>query len=192
MDASMNTTLVKGTYVVSKIMEVVNWVLCAVLVVGAIFVSVNPLFLASVVDGFSDTVTIYGFAVGLFNEEGVFLNGILQATLVIGAIISSLIAMVFRDIYLIGRLTLGQTTHAKGSTPFQPDNIRMIREIGIFAISVPVVQLVGSIILRLVFGVDADISGFVYMGLVFGIAMLCLSQVFAYGTQLQRDADGLI
>lgn len=68
MDASMNTTLVKGTYAVSKIMEVVNWMLCVVLIVGAIFVSVNPLFLAGVVDGFSDTVTIHGFAVGLFNE----------------------------------------------------------------------------------------------------------------------------
>lgn len=192
MDTSMNPILVKGTYVISKIMEVINWVLCAVLLVGAILVTANPFFLNGAVDGFSDTVTIYGFAVGLFNEEGVFLNGILQATLVIGAIISSLIAMVFRDIYLIGRLTLGQTVHAKGSTPFQPDNIRMIREIGIFAISVPVVQLLGSIILRLVFGSDVDISGFVYMGLVFGIAMLCLSQVFAYGTQLQRDTDGLI
>lgn len=192
MDTNMNATLVKGTYVVSKIMEVINWVLCVALVVGAILVTANPLFLTEAVDGFSDTVTIYGFAVGLFNEEGVFLNGILQTTLVIGAIISSLIAMVFRDIYLIGRLTLGQTVHAKGSTPFQPDNIRMIREIGIFAISVPVVQLLGSVVLRLVFGSDVDISGFVYMGLVFGIAMLCLSQVFAYGTQLQRDTDGLI
>ena len=188
----MDTTLIKGTYIIAKIMEVGNWVLGIILLVGAILVTASPEMLAFANNIFEGTINIYGFEVSLFNSDGTFLNGMLQAAFVIGALVSSLIAMMFRDIYLIGRLTLGQTSHAKGATPFQPDNVRMIREIGIFAIAVPLVQYLSSIILRLIFGFETDISGFAYMGFVFGIAMLCLSQVFAYGVQLQQDTDGLI
>lgn len=188
----MDTTLIKGTYIIAKIMEVGNWILGIVLLAGAILVTANPEMLALAHDVFEGTVNVYGFEVGLFNCNGVFLNGMLQAVFIIGALVSGLMAMVFRDIYLIGRFTLGQTRYAKGTTPFQPDNVRMIREIGIFAIAVPLVQYLGSVILRIIFGADADISGFAYMGFVFGIAMLCLSQVFAYGVQLQQDTDGLI
>lgn len=188
----MDTTLIKGTYIIAKVMEVGNWILGIVLLAGAILVTANPEMLAFANDIFEGTINVYGFEVSLFNSDGAFLNGMLQAAFIIGAFVSGLIAMMFRNIYLIGRLTLGQTSHAKGVTPFQSDNVRMIREIGIFAIAVPVVQYLSSVILRIIFGADADISGFAYMGFVFGIAMLCLSQVFAYGVQLQQDTDGLI
>ena len=67
----------------------------------------------------------------------------------IGAvIILSLMAMVFRNLYLIIK-------RSETGTPFQPDNIRMLREIGIFAIAIPIVGLIMSIVCRLVLGVDA-------------------------------------
>lgn len=188
----MDTTLVKGTYIIAKIMEVGNWILCGCLLIGAILVSVSPEMLTSANNLLEGAINVYGFEVQLFDNQGVFLNGILQGALIIGAIVLSLTAMMFRNIYLIGRLSLGQTSHSEGITPFQPDNVRMIREIGYFAILVPGVQYLGSVILRIIFGVDTEISGFAYMGFVFGIAMLCLSQVFAYGVQLQQDTDGLI
>ena len=45
---------------------------------------------------------------------------------------AALMAMVFRNVYLIFKTAEGKTWFSKGATPFQPDIVRMVREIGIF------------------------------------------------------------
>ena len=81
---------------------------------------------------------------------------------------------------------------SEGTTPFQPDNVRMFREIGIFSIAVPVVGFVMSVIARIVIGVEnAEIyNGF--EGFVIGIVVLCITQFFAQGIELEKDVDGLL
>ena len=104
----------------------------------------------------------------------------------IGAvIILSVMAMVFRNLHLIFK-------RSENASPFQKDNIRMMKEIGIFAIAVPVIGLVMSSIVRLVTGVEtAEIS--VNMGGIFmGIIILCLTQFFVHGAELEKDVDGLL
>ena len=68
----------------------------------------------------------------------------------------------------------------------------MMKEIGIFAIAVPVIGFIMSIIVRLVTGVEtAEIS--VDMGGIFmGIIVLCLTQYFVHGADLEKDVDGLL
>ena len=104
----------------------------------------------------------------------------------IGAVlILGLMAMIFRNLNLIVK-------KSEGATPFQPDNLRMFREIGYFSIAVPVVGLVMSIIARLVIGVEvAEISSN-FGGLVIGIVVLCISQFFAHGIEIEKDIDGLL
>ena len=81
---------------------------------------------------------------------------------------------------------------SEGRTPFQPDNVRMFREIGIFSIAVPVVGLIMSIIARIVIGVEvAEISNS-FEGFVIGIVVLCITQFFAHGIELEKDVDGLL
>ncbi|MBQ3127939.1 MAG: DUF2975 domain-containing protein, partial [Clostridia bacterium] len=104
----------------------------------------------------------------------------------IGAvIILAVMAMVFRNLHLIFK-------KSENGTPFQKDNIRMMKEIGIFAIAVPVIGLIMSIIVRLVTGVEtAEIS--IDMGGIFmGIIVLCLTQYFVHGADLEKDVDGLL
>lgn len=188
----MQTGLIKGTAVLAKIMEVIHWVLCVALLVGVVLFAVKDW--VPTVSGIEPgaTANIMGYSVQVVSDDGILIDAAVYNVLIGGIIVAALTAMVFRDIYLICRFTQGASVHAKGAVPFQPDNVRMVREIGIFSIAIPVVQLICSVVARLTVGADLEVVSFTYMGIVFGVAMLCLSQVFAYGMQLQRDADGLI
>ena len=68
----------------------------------------------------------------------------------------------------------------------------MMREIGIFTIAIPVIGFIMSVIARLVMGSDvAEIS--IDMGGIFmGIVVLCFTQFFAHGVELENDIDGLL
>ena len=93
--------------------------------------------------------------------------------------------MIFRNLHLIIK-------KSEGRTPFQPDNVRMFREIGIFSIAVPAVGLIMSIIARIVIGVEvAEISNS-FEGFVIGIVVLCITQFFAHGIEIEKDVDGLL
>ena len=104
----------------------------------------------------------------------------------IGAIIIlSVMAMVFRNLHLILK-------KSQNATPFQTDNIRMMREIGIFAIAVPVIGLIMSTIVRLVTGVETAEISIDTAGIFMGIIVLCLTQFFVHGAELEKDVDGLL
>ena len=108
-----------------------------------------------------------------------FLFGI-GATVILG-----LMAMVFRNLSLIFK-------RSENNTPFQKDNVRMMKEIGIFSIAVPVVGFVMSVIARIVIGAEAAEISINQSGIFMGIIVLCLTQFFAYGTELEKDVDGLL
>lgn len=78
------------------------------------------------------------------------------------------------------------------STPFQPDNVRMFREFGIFSISLPTVGLVMSGIIGLAVGFDVAQVSVSTNGFIMGIIVLCLTQFFAHGVELEKDVDGLL
>ena len=182
--------------VLSKILEVIHWIGCVgmfVLMIASIAVK-EPLIdlLSRGIPKYGAELSTYGFSIVATDSTGSIIPVSITLFSIGAIIILSLMAMVFRNAYLIFRTAKGKTWFAKGVTPFQKDITRMVKEIGIFYISVPIVGLVMSVIARIVIGVEmAEIS--VDMGsIVTGILMLCLSQVFAYGTQLQGDVDGLL
>ena len=109
-----------------------------------------------------------------------------------GIVILSLMAMVFRNIGLILQAAGGKGRFAGKAGVFQPDVVRMVREIGIFCLSVPAVGLAVTNLARLVLGVDRCEASIRLEGFFTGLIVLCLSQVFAQGVRLQQDVDGLI
>ncbi len=104
----------------------------------------------------------------------------------------ALMAMCARNVHLIFKTSEGLTSFSKGKTPFQPDNIRMVREIGIFLIAIPVVQLIMSVIARIALGPDMVESSVGMQSIFVGLVVLALSRYFAYGMQLENDVDGLL
>ena len=92
--------------------------------------------------------------------------------------------MIFRNLYLIIKNS--------GETPFSADNIRRLREIGIFSISSPIICFFISIISRVILGVDDTEIAVGMDGFITGILVLFLSRIFTYGAKLESDVDGLL
>ncbi len=182
--------------IVSKFLEILHWLAAALMLCLLALCLAAPNWLSGLLaqgaQRFGRELTTYGFTLTVAGADG-SVNLAAVALFTVGAIsILSLMAMVFRNVYLIFRTAKGKTWFAKGDTPFQKDIVRMVREIGIFYLAVPIVSLLMSVVAVLVLGADAAEPSVNFEGVVTGILLLCLSQVFAYGTQLERDVDGLL
>lgn len=177
----------------AKILEVMYWLMEALMLLLLIASVAMPTRISEWISLMNtQELNVQGMGIRIVNSTGELLPSAITIVAVTGVLICALTAMVFRNIYLIFRTARGTTWFSKGETPFQPDIVRMVREIGIFCISIPAIELVMSVIGTAVIGtLYAEIS--VSMnGIVMGIVILCLSQFFAYGAQLQEDVDGLI
>ncbi|MDO5547759.1 MAG: hypothetical protein Q4F79_04650 [Eubacteriales bacterium] len=184
----LNTIVIVG----AKIFEVAYWLMGAVMLLSLIVSVAMPGAVSSWAIEDTAGLNIRGFMVEMADGTETVLPRALAMASLTGVLSCGLMAMVFRNIYLIFRTARGTTWFSKGQTPFQPDIIRMVREIGIFCISLPLVQLAMSVIGRLVIGTATAEISVSLDGIVMGIIVLCLSQFFAYGMQLQEDVDGLI
>lgn len=67
----------------------------------------------------------------------------------------------------------------------------MIREIGIFSIAMPVLQFIGTAIIKLI-SRGAVETNVLLTGLIFGIIIVSISEFFAYGMKLEEDVEGLV
>ena len=176
--------------IITKILEVFHWVGAALLLAATICSVVAPNWVKYFV-GFDAkeccgaNLEVYGFEV-----NAPVVNGSADMTSFMlfgigGIIILVVMAMVFRNLYLIFK-------KSENATPFQKDNVRMMREIGIFSIAVPVVGFIMSVIIRLVTGVETAELSIDMSGIFMGIIVLCLTQFFAHGAELEKDVDGLL
>ena len=176
--------------VITKILEVFHWVCVALTLAATICSLAAPNWVGSFIgldgkEGCGANLEVYGFEINAPVIDGKMDFSTFLIFGIGSIIILALMAMVFRNLHLIFK-------KSKNSTPFQKDNVRMMREIGIFAIAIPVIGFIMSIIVRLVTGVEtAEIS--IDMGGIFmGIIVLCLTQYFVHGADLEKDVDGLL
>lgn len=183
----------RAAIILTKILEVLHWFTAAVMAVVLIASAASANWFEEILQKGSgtlgDTLTTYGFEMNVVYSDGKINMTAILLFSICAVIILSLMAMVFRNVNLILKTTLGKTKFSKGQTPFQKDNTRMVREIGIFFISVPVISFVMSVIARAVLGVDNAEISVDFQNLIIGIIVLCLSQSFAYGNELQDQAD---
>ncbi len=172
----------KAVTVLAKIFEVCFWVATALM--AAVFLTgiIAPDKLRFLAD--TGDFTLRGFSIAVTDvSQETILKAITMIGLA-GVLIFPLNAMIFRNIYLIFKAS-------ENKTPFQPGNVRMVREIGIFSIAGPVVELIVSSVAQLFMGMTLEISVAID-GIFFGLVVLCLSQFFAYGMSLQEEVDGLL
>lgn len=179
----------KIALVLTKILELLHWVGTASMAALAICsVAAGPWLsglLERILPQYRPELNTYGYEMTVTNAAGAVEP---RAVLLFGisaVFILSLMAMVFRNVHLILK-------KSQESTPFQPDNIRMLREIGIFCIVVPVIGLVMSAVSRLVQWLDAVETSVNLYGFSMGIIVLCLTQSFAHGAALEQDVEGLV
>ena len=126
--------------IVSKFLEILHWLAAALMLCLLALCLAAPNWLSGLLaqgaQRFGRELTTYGFTLTVAGADG-SVNLAAVALFTVGAIsILSLMAMVFRNVYLIFRTAKGKTWFAKGDTPFQKDIVRMVREIGIFYLAV--------------------------------------------------------
>lgn len=176
--------------VITKIVEVFHWVAVVLMIAATICSVVAPTWVGCFVgidakECCGANLAIYGFELnapvinGSVDMTCFLLFGITTIPLLV------LMAMVFRNLHLIFK-------KSENESPFQKDNVRMMREIGIFTIAVPIVGLFMSIICRLILGVDNVEISVNMNGIFLGIVVLCLTQFFVYGMELEEEVDGLL
>lgn len=176
----------KTAKTLSKICEILCWLCDAAMAITliALFVAKTAIekFIMSGLD--SGNLTIVNTDFPIIDGNGALSTGAVTIALIGGIICIALVAMMFRNVYLIFK-------KSEKESPFAKDNIRMVREIGIFSIAIPVIQFIMAVICAIVCtgATNVSINPFI---VIFGIIMLCLSQFFAYGANLERDVEGLL
>ena len=174
--------ILEATLVLTKILELLHWIGAASMLVFGVFAIVTRQeehdALEKLISECGKELSCYGFEMSVADSSG----AVNMSAILLFAIAA---IMIFRNIYLIAK-------KSKNSTPFQADNIRMLKEIGIFSIFVPIGGLMMSIIARIVLGVD-DVETSVNMyGFTMGVIVLCLTQFFVRGAELEKDVEGLL
>ena len=176
--------------VITKILEVFHWVGTALMLAATVCSVAAPDWVKYFVgfdakDCCGADLEVYGFEVNAPVTDG---NTDMLTFMLfgIGAIIILVVmAMIFRNLHLIFK-------QSENATPFQKDNVRMMREIGFFSIAVPVIGFIMSVIIRLVTDVETAELSIDTAGIFMGIIVLCLTQFFVHGTELENDVDGLL
>ena len=176
--------------VITKILEVFHWVGASLMLAATVCSVAAPNWVKYFVDFEAKdccgaNLEVYGFEVNAAVTGG---NVDMTAFLLFGigaVIILAVMAMVFRNLHLIFK-------KSENATPFQKDNIRLMREIGVLAIAVPVIGIIMSVIVRLFVGVETAEVSVDTSGIFMGIIVLCLTQFFVHGAELEKDVDGLL
>lgn len=175
--------------IIMKILEVGHWVAVGLMTGVAVCAAVIPNFLKYFMDveGLKQDgkMSLYGFEALVLNQAG----EISRVTLVfyaVGAILLlSVMALVFRDVF-------GILKRSESGSPFQPDNIKALRRIGICSFSMPLIGILMSVVIRIANGAENAEISMDQSGLIMGVIVLCLTQFFIHGAQLEQDVEGLV
>ncbi len=197
MEANKMKFLNKLTMVLAKICEIGHWILAG----SSAVISLTSIFLknefSSMVSNFANSSDFqaYGLEITPFTATGE-VNTIAVTLFFVAATISFiLMAMVFRNINLILKTINGKNKHTTSTSPFQKDVIRMVKEIGMFSMAIPVVGFLFSTIITaisIISGVGGGEVAINLDGFALGLICLSLSNVFTYGASLENDVDGLV
>ncbi len=181
--------------IISQIAEICYWIgsgmVAAILIAMAAGNFDLMSRLSSVDPAAGKDLVAFGFSISTVDAAGKDIWGAYVIFFVTLLIMLVMMAMICRNIYLIFKTTEGKTKFSEGKTPFQPANIRMVREIVIFLIVMPAAGLIMSAVARAALGGLAECSMDLHF-IVVGLVVICLARFFRYGTQLQTDVDGLV
>lgn len=191
----MNRKLTKATEILSLVFEFFFLAVAAAYFIATILHFAKPAtvqnWVTAMASETNNELKSAGFCVQVI-RNGEYLRPGVLAILISGILANLCYTMIFRNVNLILRTMKGKTWFAKGETPFQKDITRMVREIGIFLILIPVVQTIISAIFRPVIGMEIAEMSVDMSKIITGIVVLALSEIFAYDENLEKDVEGLV
>ena len=178
------------TKTVSRVLQIilivaaVLCVVCSAIVYFAMSDSLLELVKQQVLDG-KISVSELGMSLEEFSKLGdVRTVGVLGC--LYGFICTTLGSLIFGNIYKVFK------NIENDMTPFTKENVRLIKNIGIYAIVSPFVGGVISIIMAIIFKSPNFKATIDVTTLFMGFVVLCLSQFFAHGVELEDEVNGLL
>ena len=182
-----NSKLRNLTAVLSKIIEVIGWFCAGLLLVTSIVLVFTKDYVTEAYENGAmegGRITVNGV-----DSTEQFMESVGKGTaaweILPYAVMLIFTALIFRNIYMVFRKN-------NTASPFSAENIKRIKNIGYFAIALPIAKMVMQLIITLLRG-STDIMLSVSLSeFVFGLVALVLAQYFAYGAELERDVDGLL
>ncbi len=186
--------LIGFTKTAAKILEIMFFACSALMVLAAVLSFVR----AEKFGGFlieqvgNGTIATNGFEIMIQDADGNLIPGAVRIFTFAGIFTMFFIAMIFRNIYLIIKTFEGKTWFSEGKTPFQKDVVRMVREIGIFSIMIPVTGFLLSFAAKLFLGNEMCETSVQIVVIATGLAMICVSNIFEYGISLEKEVEGLV
>ncbi|MDE5898187.1 MAG: hypothetical protein K2H09_02820 [Treponemataceae bacterium] len=178
----------------ARVVEAVYFVLSAAMAALAVASFVMKDSLGGMIvmsNGGDASIGTNGFQISIADGSGNVIPAEVTVFAFAGLFSMFCMAMIFRNVRLIFKIAENGGGRADGESFFCGDVIRMVREIGLFSIAVPVVGICADIAGRLAVGGALEASVQMY-GFAFGFVVLCLSQFFAYGADLEREVEGLV
>lgn len=179
----------------AQIFEVVFWIMFGLLVY--IFLSIffltlkTPSYCAGIAQSFVPDAAL--------SIPGSI--GITAAFFLLSICYIAMTARLWHHIRKVFETTEGLTPASIGPTPFQPENVRLLKKVAACAITMEVLNALLLLFSGIVPG-SVSLTGAVSsaivgvftsaIGLAFGLIVFCLAHFFAYGIQLQLDSDGLV
>ena len=184
MKQTTSEKLMRIAEFLAGVMEVLHWMAAAAMAALGVCSLAAWGWLGGILSRVEDlSLSTYGFEISA-GEGGLAAKAVLLFAIA-AVVILSLMAMIFRNVRLILK-------RSRGTSPFQQDNVRMLREIGIFFIAIPAVSLTMAVLLRLLLGDTVETATLDPTHFVMGIFMLCLSLAFDRGAALEADTEGLV
>ena len=182
-------SIVKSARIITKIIEVFHWIGAAMMAAAGICAVAAPQFVKYFVgitpkECCGAEMNVCGFEVTApLVNGGVDMKAL--ALFSVGAtILLVLMALIFRN---LNRMIC----NAETDTPFCTQNIALLKQVGFCSMAIPVVGLVSGLICRLVLGEGVETSMNLF-SFCRGILVLCLTQFFIHGVELEQDVDGLL
>lgn len=187
----------KTLSVISKITEIIHWIGAGISALMVFISIIDKNFISeSVVEKGADFATFeaYSFNVNALTQSG-DVNHFAVTMAFVGIMITFIfMALIFRNLNIILSTIMGKYPHATSTSPFQKDVVRRVREMGIFAIAMPITGFITTTIITAVSlanGIASEVSVSLD-GIIIGLVCLCLSQIFSYGANLEEEVDGLL
>ncbi len=181
----------KAGYIVVRVLEALHWLGAAMCLFMAVSRPLAPDWFFSLYEPEGEIMSFqivqYGFMGGLnmvVTSQTGFDAG-LQALMAVGSAVTSVLgALTFRR--------LGQVIElCYGGTPFQKPVVDRVRQIGWLVVASPLVTVAVSLLSYALcwpgYSFQIDVSG-----IIMGVIVLALSNIFAYGTKLEDDVEGLL
>ncbi len=171
--------LLKAGKIITRTLEVfaiIGTILCLGMTVMAF---VNPQWLLE-----NGTMTVNGIEISKPLERIANPSIPMAIIFLTGAVATVLAALMLHRMH-------GIIVETMAGRPFQPCTVKWMKQIGYCAVVMPLVGALMSTVAMLI-NVDGIYATLDLSGLLMGVLVLCLTHVFAYGLELQKDVDGLL